>query len=311
MSGLLGLRGATMAADQTFAVDAEVRLVPLERIRLPAGAAAYSPSPVEVETFVRAMAASGGVQHPLLVRPVNDREVELVAGRLRYEGCRSAGESVVPCRVRSLTDKQTAAVALLEDLAGKREPLLVRGWQIQATLEVTGWRQSDLSRMTLRSEAEISECLRAARALPPPLVEEVARQAELEPRTLAGLPRQVIRRIRTLPGEGERRSALKQVAEELKQGGAAPSLAVSQPLANQVIRGAVRLDLPRIEELRVLEFVILLAQVSWTLLKVRVSASPKFAGLRRAKSGAELRMSGPGGGEGERTSTRPADLSTT
>jgi len=61
---------------------------------------------------------SQGVLQPLLVRPRPDQsgQFQIVAGERRWRAARLAGLGEVPCLVRKLTDAQTSAAALVENL---------------------------------------------------------------------------------------------------------------------------------------------------------------------------------------------------
>ena len=61
---------------------------------------------------------SQGVLQPLLVRPHGNQpgQFQIVAGERRWRAARLAGLGEVPCLVRKLTDAQTSAAALVENL---------------------------------------------------------------------------------------------------------------------------------------------------------------------------------------------------
>jgi len=61
-----------------------------------------------------------GVVQPILVRPFGDR-FELVAGERRWRAAQLAGLATVPAMVRSLSDRQSLEIALIENL--QREDL--------------------------------------------------------------------------------------------------------------------------------------------------------------------------------------------
>src|SRR4028118_428925 len=62
-----------------------------------------------------------GILEPLLVRPLDDGEYELVAGERRLRAAREAGLTEVPIVSRVLDDKQAFQIALMENL--QREDL--------------------------------------------------------------------------------------------------------------------------------------------------------------------------------------------
>lgn len=62
-----------------------------------------------------------GILQPLVVRPMPDGTYQLVAGERRWRAARMAGLSEVPVMIRELTDTETMALALIENL--QREDL--------------------------------------------------------------------------------------------------------------------------------------------------------------------------------------------
>ncbi len=62
-----------------------------------------------------------GILQPLLVRPMPDGSYQIVAGERRWRAARMAGLKEVPVVIRELTDRETAELALIENL--QREDL--------------------------------------------------------------------------------------------------------------------------------------------------------------------------------------------
>lgn len=57
-----------------------------------------------------------GILQPLVVRRINSTEFELIAGERRLRAAVMAGLSKVPCVVHTCTDKESALLALIENL---------------------------------------------------------------------------------------------------------------------------------------------------------------------------------------------------
>jgi ParB/RepB/Spo0J family partition protein len=259
-----------MSHSLAYPDDPEVQLVPLSRVVLPPDLAGVEVSPEDLERFRRALRISGGIQNPLLVRPIRAGDVELLAGLLRYHAALADGMESVPCRVRAMDDRAAAAAALLEQLAGKRESPLARSWRIEEALRRSGWTQRELAQLTPLSEGQVSEHLAFARAAPRALVREVAERAGVSEEGLAGVPRKSLRRLQKLPDESSRRAFLTR-----EPGAGAGRLVLAG--------GVVVVDRARVAGLAPGPLLVLLGQVVWTLLQASLSTSPHFAGLRRAK----------------------------
>jgi len=59
---------------------------------------------------------SQGVLSPLLVRPLNERSFEIVAGARRYRAAQMAESETVPVRIVNLTDAEALEAQLIENL---------------------------------------------------------------------------------------------------------------------------------------------------------------------------------------------------
>ena len=59
---------------------------------------------------------SDGLHQPILVRPTENGEFELIAGEHRLEACRLNGQKVISCIVRKMDDKQAARALVFENL---------------------------------------------------------------------------------------------------------------------------------------------------------------------------------------------------
>ena len=71
------------------------------------------------EDALKELAASirtQGVLSPLLVRPLNERSFEIVAGARRYRAAQMAEVATVPVRIVNLTDAEAMEAALVENL---------------------------------------------------------------------------------------------------------------------------------------------------------------------------------------------------
>jgi len=59
---------------------------------------------------------SQGVLSPLLVRPLNERSFEIVAGARRYRAAQMAESETIPVRIVNLTDAEALEAQLIENL---------------------------------------------------------------------------------------------------------------------------------------------------------------------------------------------------
>lgn len=71
--------------------------------------------PAEMEELTASVRAQGVLQS-LLVRPVDDGKLEVVAGERRLRAAKAAQLSEIPCLVREMTDAEVDAAALVENI---------------------------------------------------------------------------------------------------------------------------------------------------------------------------------------------------
>ena len=101
-----------------------------------------------------------GVLQPLLVRPMSDGSYKLVAGERRWRAARLAGLSEVPVVVRSLTEAEACAIALIENL--QREDLnpIEEAEGIRRLIDEYGFTQEQAADKLGRSRPAVANSLR-------------------------------------------------------------------------------------------------------------------------------------------------------
>ena len=122
IDALLG--AATAAADGSAAPDPEghggFRVLPVDLIRR----GKYQPRRVVEEDALEELAQSvraRGIVQPIVVRPAGGGRFEIVAGERRWRAAQMAGLDELPAVVRECSDREAAAVALIENI--QREDL--------------------------------------------------------------------------------------------------------------------------------------------------------------------------------------------
>ena len=120
--GIDALLGA--ATDGSTAPDPEghggFRTLPVDLVRR----GKYQPRRVVEESALEELAQSvraRGIVQPIVVRPAMDGRFEIVAGERRWKAAQMAGLDEVPAIVRECSDREAAAVALIENI--QREDL--------------------------------------------------------------------------------------------------------------------------------------------------------------------------------------------
>ena len=113
-----------------------------------------------------------GVLQPLVVRPMPDGGYEIVAGERRWRAARLAGLAEVPVVIRELSDRETAELALIENL--QREDLnpIEEALGYRQLIDKFGLTQEETAAAVNRSRSAVANMLRLL-SLPQPVAELV------------------------------------------------------------------------------------------------------------------------------------------
>ena len=142
---------------------------------------------LELENSIREY----GILQPLLVRPMSDGSYKLVAGERRWRAARAAGLTEAPVVIRSLSDEEACAVALIENLQREDLNAIEEAEGIKRLIEEYGFTQEQAAAKLGKSRPAVANSLRLL-SLP-----QAARDAVAEgllsaghARALLGLPTQ-------------------------------------------------------------------------------------------------------------------------
>lgn len=111
---------------------------------------------MELENSIREY----GVLQPLLVRPMSDGSYKLVAGERRWRAARAAGLSEVPVVIRSLTDEEACAIALIENLQREDLNAIEQAEGIKRLIEEFGFTQEQAAEKLGKSRPAVANALR-------------------------------------------------------------------------------------------------------------------------------------------------------
>lgn len=110
----------------------------------------------ELENSIR----EHGVLQPLLVRPMSDGSYRIVAGERRWRAARRAGLTEVPVIIRSLTDGEAAAIALIENLQREDLNAIEEAVGIKRLIEEFDFTQEQAADKLSKSRPAIANSLR-------------------------------------------------------------------------------------------------------------------------------------------------------
>lgn len=128
-----------------------------------------------------------GIIQPILARPRTAGGYEIVAGERRYRAALRAGLKDVPVVVRQLTDDETLALALIENLIREDIGPLETARAFQRLMDDFGWTQEEMGKRVGKSRPAVANSLRLL-DLPIPIQESLERNeiSEGHARSLLG-----------------------------------------------------------------------------------------------------------------------------
>ena len=122
----------------------------------------FQPREVFDDKALQELAASikeHGVIQPIIVRRLGDK-YEIIAGERRYKATIIAGFTKIPAIIRNLDDKETAKVALLENLQRKDLSPIEEARTYQKILDLDSMTQEELGKTMGKSQAAVANKLR-------------------------------------------------------------------------------------------------------------------------------------------------------
>ena len=100
-----------------------------------------------------------GVIQPIIVRKIGDK-YEIVAGERRFRASKIAGKTTIPALVRNVDDKESAKIALLENLQRKNLTAIEEAKTYQTILKLDNLTQDELANTLGKSQSTIANKLR-------------------------------------------------------------------------------------------------------------------------------------------------------
>ncbi len=118
------------------------------------------------ETAIAALADSlreHGVLQPLLVRALPNGNYQIVAGERRWRAARMAGLDEVPVIIKDLDDKETAQIALIENLQREDLDPIEEAQGYRYLQDEHGMKQDEIARTVGRSRSAVANAMRLLR----------------------------------------------------------------------------------------------------------------------------------------------------
>lgn len=123
-----------------------------------------------------------GVIQPIVIRPVEDSDgmYEIIAGERRYRAMKKLEWTEVPAIVRVLSDKETASIALIENLQREELTAIEEALAYQQLLELHSLTQEALAQRLGKGQSTVANKLRLLKL--PQFVQEAILKRELTER---------------------------------------------------------------------------------------------------------------------------------
>ncbi|WP_395093153.1 ParB/RepB/Spo0J family partition protein [Armatimonas sp.] len=122
---------------------------------------------------------ANGILQPILVRPRIAGGYEIVAGERRYRAALRAGLVKVPVVIRELSDEDTLALALIENLIREDIGPMETARAFRRLMDDFGWTQEEMGQRVGKSRPAIANSLRLLE-LPTPIQESLEKGALTE-----------------------------------------------------------------------------------------------------------------------------------
>ena len=112
----------------------------------------------KIEELSRTIHTHGVIQ-PIVVRPFGE-QYEIIAGERRYRAIQKLGWAEVPAIVRNLNDKETASIALIENLQREELTAIEEALAYQQLLELHSLTQEALAQRLGKGQSTVANKLR-------------------------------------------------------------------------------------------------------------------------------------------------------
>ena len=147
------------AAAQEDEVDGELRTLGVERLQRGKYQPRVDMHNESLEDLADSIRAQGVVQ-PIVVRPVDSGDYEIIAGERRWRAAQLAGLQDVPVVVREMDDRTAIAVALIENIQRENLNPLEEAHALERLIDEFDMTHQQAAEAVGRSRTAVSNLLR-------------------------------------------------------------------------------------------------------------------------------------------------------
>lgn len=130
-----------------------------------------------------------GLIQPIVVRPIELGQYEIVAGERRFRACQKAMLSSIPCIIEDYDDVKLAQVAIIENIQREDLTPIEEATAYQKLIEAYGYTQSEIANQVGKKQSTIANKLRLLNL--PKKVQDAVKNKEIterHARALLSLP---------------------------------------------------------------------------------------------------------------------------
>lgn len=137
-------------------------------------------NPERINELAQTIHTHGMIQ-PIVVRQVedSDKKYEIIAGERRYRAVKQLGWTEIPALIRQMNDKETASVALIENLQREELTVIEEARAYQQLIEIHELTQEALAQRLGKSQSTIANKLRLLK-LPNPIQQAIMNKSITE-----------------------------------------------------------------------------------------------------------------------------------
>ncbi|WP_033827346.1 nucleoid occlusion protein [Bacillus andreraoultii] len=128
-----------------------------------------------------------GIIQPIVVRQLENGQYEIIAGERRYRAIKKLGWDTVPAIIKEMNDKQTASIALIENLQREELTPIEEALAYNQLIEIHELTQEALAQRLGKSQSTVANKLRLLK-LPQQLQEALLTKAITERHARALMP---------------------------------------------------------------------------------------------------------------------------
>jgi len=103
---------------------------------------------------------SSGLIQPIVVRPIDEKNYEIVAGERRWRAAQKAGLDKVPCLINHYDDEQTAAITTIENVNRVDLNPIEEAQAYQRLIDDFGYLHDEIAAVVGKSRSKITNLLR-------------------------------------------------------------------------------------------------------------------------------------------------------